>query len=53
MAFIALPLHDEGLFYFFEHTGDADSATLGSHTVVIADHNGAFKPNAQASVNFT
>jgi type VI secretion system secreted protein VgrG len=53
LAFIARLLHEEGLFYFFEHTGDAGSATLGSHTVVIADHNGAFKPNAQASVNFT
>jgi type VI secretion system secreted protein VgrG len=53
LAFIARLLHEEGLFYFFEHTGDAGSATLGSHTVVIADHNGAFKPNAQESVNFT
>ena len=26
---------------------------LGNHTVVIADHTGALKPNAQASVNFT
>ena len=29
---------------------NADSASLGSHTVVIADHNGSFQPNAQASI---
>ncbi len=28
----------------------AGSASLGSHTVVIADHNGSFQPNAQASI---
>jgi type VI secretion system secreted protein VgrG len=53
LAFVERLLHEEGLFYFFEHSGDPDSATLGSHTMVIADHNGAFVPNVQASVNFT
>jgi type VI secretion system secreted protein VgrG len=53
LAFIERLLHEEGLFYFYEHTGEPDNAALGSHTLVIADHNGAFKPNAQTSVNFT
>lgn len=44
LAFIQRLLLEEGLFYWFEHTGDAASAQLGSHTLVIADHNGAFKP---------
>jgi type VI secretion system secreted protein VgrG len=53
LAFVERLMHEEGLFYFFEHSGDAGSASLGSHTMVIADHNGAFKPNVQSSVNFT
>ncbi len=44
LAFIQRLLLEEGLFYWFEHTGDTASAQLGSHTLVIADHNGAFKP---------
>ncbi|MET3140183.1 hypothetical protein AAKU61_004572, partial [Undibacterium sp. GrIS 1.2] len=27
--------------------------TLGSHTLVIADHNGAFQPNVQAQIDYT
>ena len=46
-------MHEEGLFHYFEHTGDAASPGLGSHTMVIADHNGSFKPNAQASIAFS
>ncbi|QOY95470.1 type VI secretion system tip protein VgrG [Massilia sp. UMI-21] len=53
LAFVERLMHEEGLFYFFEHSGDPNSALLGSHTMVIADHNGAFKPNVQASVAFT
>lgn len=45
---------EEGLFAWFDHTGNpGDSTTLGSHTLVLADHNGAFKPNAQAHIRFT
>jgi type VI secretion system VgrG family protein len=44
---------EEGLFYYFEHSAAPDSPDLGSHTLVIADHNGSFKPNAQATVRFT
>ncbi|SEO09719.1 Rhs element Vgr protein [Duganella sp. CF517] len=53
MAFAERLMREEGLFYYFEHTGNAESATLGSHTMVIADHNGSFKQNAQATINFT
>jgi Rhs element Vgr protein len=53
LAFIERLLHEEGLFYFFEHTGTPADAALATHTMVIADHNGAFQPNVQASVNFT
>lgn len=53
LAFVERLMSEEGLFYFFEHEGDAASATLGTHTLVIADHNAAFVPNAQANVRFT
>lgn len=53
LAFVERLMHEEGLFYFFEHSGAPGSASLGSHTMVIADHNGAFQPNAQATVEFT
>ena len=53
LAFAERLMHEEGLFYFFEHAGDPGNASLGCHTMVIADHNGAFQPNAQAAVRFT
>lgn len=53
LAFAERLMHEEGLFYFFEHDGDPGNAALGCHTMVIADHNGAFQPNAQAAVRFT
>jgi len=53
LAFAERLMHEEGLFYFFEHDGDPGNALLGCHTMVIADHNGAFQPNAQAAVRFT
>ncbi|MGH8086166.1 MAG: type VI secretion system Vgr family protein [Lysobacter sp.] len=42
LAFIERLLADEGLFYWFEHSGDASGDSLGSHTLVLADHNDAF-----------
>jgi type VI secretion system secreted protein VgrG len=33
---------EEGLFYWFEHSGNPQTEYLGEHTLVIADHNGAF-----------
>lgn len=45
-AFAERLMAEEGLFYYFEHRSDG-------HVLVIADHNGAFQPNAQAAVRFT
>jgi type VI secretion system secreted protein VgrG len=53
LAFIERLLTEEGLFYWFEHTGDASSARFGSHTMVIADHNGAFKPQNRGAMGDT
>ncbi|MCE1239542.1 MAG: type VI secretion system tip protein VgrG [Azonexaceae bacterium] len=52
LAFIKRLLAEEGLFCWFEHAVE-DGETLGRHTLVIADHNGAFPDNAQATVRFT
>lgn len=52
-AFAERLMSEEGLFYYFEHEGDRASPGLGVHTLVIADHNGAFAPNAQAAVRYT
>lgn len=46
LAFVQRLMREEGLFYWFEHTAD-------SHTLVIADHNGAFKPNVQERIRYT
>lgn len=54
LAFVTRLMADNGLFGWWEHTGHpGDPATLGSHTLVIADQNGALQPNAQASIRFT
>jgi type VI secretion system secreted protein VgrG len=53
LQFITRLLREEGLFFWFEHLGQADDAGLGAHTLVIADHNNAFKPGAQPVVRFT
>ncbi|WP_020657005.1 type VI secretion system Vgr family protein [Massilia niastensis] len=53
LAFAERLMCEEGLFYFFEHSGDPGSRSLGSHTMVVADHNGAFRPGIQAEVAFT
>lgn len=63
LAFVQRLLREEGLFYWWAHSAKADTADsgsasdsadeLGSHTLVIADHNGAFQANAQARVRFT
>ncbi|MCI1005925.1 type VI secretion system Vgr family protein [Herbaspirillum sp. C7C8] len=53
LAFVNRLLAEEGLFYTIEHKGDASSASLGTHTVVIADHNGSFKPNARERIAFS
>ena len=53
LAFVQRLLREEGLFSWFEHQGDSRSDPFGSHTLVIADHNGACQPNAQAHVRYT
>ncbi|MEO7497260.1 MAG: type VI secretion system tip protein TssI/VgrG [Massilia sp.] len=53
LAFAERLMHEEGLFSFFEHAGDAASPGLGKHELVIADHNGAFQPNPQSTVRYT
>lgn len=52
LAFVERLMREEGLFYSFEHQGDRAGPLLGRHELVIADHNGAFRPNAQAAVRF-
>jgi type VI secretion system secreted protein VgrG len=39
LAFVERLMKEAGLFHYFEHTGTPDSPALGSHTLVIADHN--------------
>jgi type VI secretion system VgrG family protein len=53
LAFAERLMSEEGLFYYFEHEGDPSSPGLGSHRMVIADHNAAFQPNIQPSVPYT
>ena len=54
LAFLQRLWAEEGLFTWFEHQGDAhDLRTLGTHTLVIADHNGAFAPNTQPRIRYT
>ncbi|WP_226451751.1 type VI secretion system Vgr family protein [Ferribacterium limneticum] len=52
LAFLKRLLAEEGLFCWFEHKADAGE-TLGSHTLIIADSNGAFTDNAQSRIRFT
>lgn len=53
LAFVERLLLEEGLFAWFEHDSDIASPSLGSHTLVIADHNRAFAANVQAHIRFT
>ncbi|MEG1681521.1 MAG: type VI secretion system Vgr family protein, partial [Stenotrophomonas sp.] len=38
LAFVQRLLAEEGIFYWFEHEGDADASAFGKHTLVLADH---------------
>lgn len=53
LAFVQRLLREEGIVTWFEHAADPSSPSLGSHTLVLADHNGAFAPNLQPRVRFT
>ncbi|PJJ96062.1 type VI secretion system tip protein VgrG [Lysobacteraceae bacterium NML03-0222] len=41
-AFVSRLLAEEGIFFWFEHTGAPDSPSLGQHTWVLADDTQAF-----------
>ncbi|MBT0964228.1 type VI secretion system Vgr family protein, partial [Denitromonas iodatirespirans] len=56
LAFVRRLLAEEGLFCWFEHAADDSEGTttsFGRHTLVLADHNGAFTDNRQPVVRFT
>lgn len=53
LAFVERLMSEEGLFHYFEHSGDADSSGLGQHLLVIGDDNGSFKPNEQPLIRYT
>ncbi|WP_343237289.1 type VI secretion system Vgr family protein [Xanthomonas fragariae] len=42
LAFVERLLAEEGIYVWFAHAGDAGSERLGSHTLVLSDHNHAF-----------
>ncbi|NHV24989.1 type VI secretion system Vgr family protein [Burkholderia sp. D-99] len=43
---------EEGIFYWFEHEGDANAANFGQHTLVLADSNQQFKPDDPVVIGF-
>ena len=52
--FVSRLMADNGLFCWWEHAGQpGDIGTLGSHTLVIADHNSAVTLGAQERIRFT
>lgn len=53
LAFVERLMLEEGLFYYFEHEVNPGSQSYGMHTMVIGDHNGVFRRNRQAVVEFT
>ncbi|MES2317989.1 MAG: type VI secretion system tip protein TssI/VgrG [Pseudomonadota bacterium] len=53
LAFAERLMSEEGLFHYFKHAADPDSPGLGLHIMVIADHNGSFRPGAQSRIHFT
>lgn len=54
LAFVQRLMREEGLVYWWEHEGSGgDGDGEGQHTLVIADHNGAVKPNQQPRVRYT
>ena len=56
LAFLQRLWAEEGLYAWFEHTGQPGEPGLGYHTLVLADHPGAFQPHtpgALEAVRFT
>jgi type VI secretion system secreted protein VgrG len=52
LAFVQRLLLEEGLYCWWEHSAGSGD-TLGTHTLVIADHDGAFTPCKQPRVRYT
>ncbi|MFN3415948.1 MAG: type VI secretion system Vgr family protein, partial [Caldimonas sp.] len=52
LDFVTRLLREEGLFWWFEHQAEANDS-LGRHTLVIADHNGALTPARPEQVRYT
>lgn len=46
-------MREEGLIYFFEHSGNAPSQSLGTHTMVIIDPKGVCLPEVQDAPDFS
>lgn len=53
LDFVLRLLQEEGLFAWWTHSGAPGDATLGAHTLVLADHNAAFDAAVQPRVRFT
>jgi type VI secretion system secreted protein VgrG len=58
LAFLKRLLAEEGLFTWFEHSTEdsatpSHNSTLGKHTLILADHNGAFADNTQPTYRYT
>ncbi|AQQ19994.1 MULTISPECIES: type VI secretion system Vgr family protein [Burkholderia] len=51
-AFLERLWAEEGIFYWFEHQGDAHSTDLGKHTLVLADTNQRFAPAEPEVIGF-
>lgn len=43
LAFVQRLLAEEGVYTWFEHEGEAESANFGQHTLVLADHHADIK----------
>ncbi|MFD1559957.1 type VI secretion system Vgr family protein [Paraburkholderia silviterrae] len=50
--FLARLWAEEGIFYWFEHAGDAGSSSFGEHTLVLADSNQRFTPDDPEMIGF-
>ncbi|MBE1161103.1 type VI secretion system Vgr family protein [Dyella acidiphila] len=50
--FVTRLLAEEGIFYWFEHSGDTSSPGLGKHTMLLADSNTAFQAGSATAVRF-
>lgn len=52
LAFVQRLLAEEGIAYHFEHQGDEQAPSLGSHTLVLSDSNIKLAPQAPITLRF-